>query len=320
MRQAVHNLLERLLSGNDLRIEEILWLGLCVGLLFATVHLVTMLITRWGDHNTTSKSLIFSILVHVSCSLGLVAFHPPVEPVPVPEKKEDRIQVRDLFVEGEEKTETKETGNTPVWEKLLDPVKQQLSRLERTPLEPKPPESPERRPEETTQPDIDVPDLPSRPNEPIVTPKPEDRAEQGPRVESAIPLKIDDPTAEARPDVQIPSTTNTRRPLARSGQVQTQSVRRAPVRGSIDRVTKQFDASRSLASIDMPSDTSSFLKRGPDEDVIRRRAGPVPSSLPAEEAGMASDEPSQGTAGGAPQHPASFGGVRERLKASWMAP
>ena len=56
---------------------KVLWGCLLAGLFCASIHLVTMLVTRWGDNDPSQKSLVFSILVHVSCALGLVAISPP---------------------------------------------------------------------------------------------------------------------------------------------------------------------------------------------------------------------------------------------------
>ena len=57
---AVH----RFLEGNRLEPKEVLWALLIVAFLFASVHLVTMLLTRWGDRRVTGKALLFSLMLH----------------------------------------------------------------------------------------------------------------------------------------------------------------------------------------------------------------------------------------------------------------
>ncbi len=114
-------------------IEQLLWGGLLGGLVCATIHLLTMLVTRWGDRGPTSKSLLFSILVHISCAFGLIAVAPPKLQSERP-KREKRIELRQLFVEGEEDVHLKQTGKTPVWERLPETPNQQLTRIERFPL------------------------------------------------------------------------------------------------------------------------------------------------------------------------------------------
>ena len=68
MVEFAHNLLDWFIVKGPL----ILWAGLLGSLLFATVHLLTMLITSWGDRRASSKSLLFSLLIHLCCALGVV--------------------------------------------------------------------------------------------------------------------------------------------------------------------------------------------------------------------------------------------------------
>ena len=277
-------------------IEQLLWGGLLGGLLCATIHLLTMLATRWGDRGPTSKSLIFSILVHVSCAFGLVAVAPP-EFNPEPPKREQQIQIRQLFVEGEEEQQLDDTGNTPVWEKLPDSPDQQLTRIERSPLAFEPVEGPPRRPEKLTMVELEFPVLPSLPEQPEAKPQRQEQADSGLRIESAAPLKIDDPTAQAQPELQRPSMSVIRRGIQRNGLKQT-PIERAPNRGAVDRIRKDFDPSRQLASIPSPLDPNAFLKRGDQPNKSRRRSGPAPAIVPVDEAGTTAEKSTQGTSSG----------------------
>ena len=73
MKQTITNLIERLLEGSAWSREELLWAALFVGLVFASLHLASMLITRWGDSRTSSKALICSVLV---CIMGPLCAKP----------------------------------------------------------------------------------------------------------------------------------------------------------------------------------------------------------------------------------------------------
>jgi hypothetical protein len=303
MKEALEHLLARWMSGSDMTLDELMWSALLVGLLFATVHLLTMLVTRWGDHHATTKSLIFSIVLHLSCTLGVFAFTPESVPPAQSEKDDDRVQLRNLYVDGPEKIETEVTGNTPVWDRLTNPLETQLARQEPLPLEMKPLETPERKPEPLTPPEVDLPDLTSLPDKPVVTPQPENRGEEGLRAEAAVPLKINDPTAEARPEVEVRATANVRQETIRDGQKVEPNVTREPNRGAIDRVDRDFDPSRQLASIEAVADPSSFLKRGPETEAITRRTGPAPATIPADETGAVGQQTAAASTGGAPAPP-----------------
>jgi hypothetical protein len=87
--------------------------------------------------------------------------------------------------------------------------------------------------------------------------------------------------------------------MVRTGQTDT-TITRETRQGAIDRVQEMFDPSRNLASLDTVDDPSSFLKRGPEETLIRRRAGPAPSVIPEPEAGTTAEKLTKDTGGGSP--------------------
>jgi hypothetical protein len=300
--QVLNDLLDQMLADAGLTRDGLLWGAMLIGFLLATLHLTTMFLTRWGDRGATPKSLVFSMLVHFFCGLGLVAMQPEFLQEPATQAEEEPIKLREVFVEGEEKIETNEPGNTPFWEEPSAPIETQLTRLDRVPPELSPMESPLRQAEPVNQPDISVPDIPSQPFEPVVIPKPDRQGSEGLRAEAAIPLKVDDAIEEARPELLIPSSSHTRRRLARRGQVETRVVRE-PKRGAIDRIERKFDASRELASLDAASEPGAVLRRGPVADKIRRRVGPAPSAIPAPEAGTAAPVSTEAATQGSPTPP-----------------
>lgn len=271
-------------TGN---VELALWVLLLAGLLFATVHFISMMVTKWGDSEPTGKAFMFSMLVHLSLAFGAVAVSPP-EPILKAEEIPERTEEREVFVEGEEEIQLKTTGNTRVWEKPAEEVEQQLVRTDRSPLEFKPLEGPERRPEPLTQPDIVLPNLAHNPELPAVRPEIQNLGKVGPEIESAAPFKVTNSTAEARPDIEIPTQSPIRRRVEESGLTDVK-VQRRPNRGVVDQVSPKFDRRREFAALDLPPDPTAFLKRSVDQNTIRRRTGPAPSELPVEDAGTKSD-------------------------------
>lgn len=289
-------------------VELALWVSLLAGMLFATIHFITMMVTRWGDSDPTGKAFMCSVLLHLSLAFGAVAVSPPEQLVlaSIPE----RVQVRQILIEGEEPVEAETPGNTPVWEKLLDSPHKQLSRSEHTPMQFEPMEAPERRPEPITRPDIDIPDATSLPELEVSRPEPRNFADVGARIESAAPRTITESTAEARPDINIPSMSEIKRTVRESG-LKDVSVRRKPTRGSIDRIAPDFDATRQLARLDTTVDPTAFLESGKTDQAIRRRTAPAPSTLEKEEAGTVSDTSTDGSASGGAATP-KFSRLRTR--------
>lgn len=57
-------------------IQPLLLLLLIGGFVLASAHLLTMLATRWGDRGTSSKSLFFSLGIHLLLACGIVALIP----------------------------------------------------------------------------------------------------------------------------------------------------------------------------------------------------------------------------------------------------
>lgn len=142
-------------------VEVALWVSLLAGMLFATIHFITMMVTKWGDSDPTGKAFMCSVLLHLSLAFGAVAVSPPEQLVMASVEKP--FQIRKILLEGEEPIEADTSGNTPVWEKVLSKPNQQLSRSDHAPMEFEPLESPERLPEPITRPDIMIPDARSLP-------------------------------------------------------------------------------------------------------------------------------------------------------------
>jgi hypothetical protein len=309
MVEFAHNLADWFIVKGPL----ILWAGLLASLLFATVHLLTMLITSWGDRKASSKSLLFSLLIHLCCALGVVVINPPdatpTESQPDPEVP---IPIRNITFEGNTKRKIDDSGNTPVWEKPPKTVDMELTRLENMPVELQPLISPERNLGQEINPELHQPDLPSLPDRPLATPLPENRGVAGPVIEAARMLNVEAPTAEARREVVVPSPNRSRQKLVQTLPTPETIRTPRPTRGDVDRVRPEFEAPKLLATIDANIDPRSMLKRGPTTDSIDRRAGPAPSGILVGETGEAADDPSRGRPTGGGNAPTTTKRLRSR--------
>ncbi len=300
---AAAEFVERLASmiGQPVEIvETVLWSTLATALALAMLHLITMLVTKWGDKSLGWKSLVFSLLIHLSCMFGLVAVNPPdsisttkaADREPLPRERFIKIQPQFDPAGTDEPVNlpTAAKGNTRVWEKLPDAPGQDLVRTTRSPLELKPSEGPERRPEPLTAPDIpnDVADRSVPPDQPEVKPELKLVGEKNPtRVEAAAPLRIDDPTAEARPESRLPSFAPTKRGGSSGAGAQSTTVARQPGANSTERITQPND---SVGPLTLP-DTSPI---GPTTNVSPspagsattstgpRKTGPAPATVPGD--------------------------------------
>lgn len=77
---SLQQLLQRLRLNEPLTGDDQVAIVLLLAMALSTAHLLTMLITRWGDRNTAIKSLLASLLIHSVCFLGLEVFTPSTPP------------------------------------------------------------------------------------------------------------------------------------------------------------------------------------------------------------------------------------------------
>ena len=110
---ALRELLHKLTDGAPLSGDDIIALALLLTMVASLAHLLTMLVTRWGDQNIALKSLLASILIHGVCILGLEVFEPlalrkatanelPLEPPEV---------LTEVLVESDQNVKLPESGN-----------------------------------------------------------------------------------------------------------------------------------------------------------------------------------------------------------------
>ena len=66
---AIRLVIEKIWRGTSLTGDDIVVLVLMLAMAASVTHLITMLITRWGDRHIAFKSLAGSLLVHGVCHL-----------------------------------------------------------------------------------------------------------------------------------------------------------------------------------------------------------------------------------------------------------
>lgn len=190
---ALRQLIEKLNRGETLAGDDIIALMLVVTMLLSLVHLMTMLVTRWGDRNTAMKSLMASILIHGVCILGLEVFDPfprlPAEQVkPVLPEPEVTTEV---LVESDMDIPLPESGNVPIADRPNAPMIE-LERFELATPEVTPTETPDRQPNELEALSTDARDVTQfEPSEMPELAMPSDTGQEGRRQPGA-----EDPAAD----------------------------------------------------------------------------------------------------------------------------
>lgn len=309
MNNRLHNLIERILAGRDFTFEHILWGLLILAALFASIHLLSMLVTRWGDSNASSKALLFSIIVHLSLSLGVVTFWPEKAPQSLAkakleeeERKQDQFKLKPFQAESTETIKKNESGNTPVWDQLQKPEKQELSRIDLT----RPEFDPLMAPPEKEQPqeisELPMPDVISEADLPVTPSRVDRQSMSQKRIQARAPLDITDETAESRAEVAVPSTSRERSKMIRIGQTNL-DLKRQSAPGAVDRIQPSFSSQKQTLALNAQVDPQSKLERKATGQMLSRRTGPAPSSLKVETTGVETENTNQSQANAAPAAP-----------------
>lgn len=265
-----------MLNVSQQAVEQWVWSGLILGFLFATVHLVTMLVTRWGDHHASSKALLFSVLIHISSGAGVFVLAPGVVREQVARDLEP-IRLQEVVLAGPRQTREDAAGNTPAWEQVPPREPRPLSRLERDAFTIPPSQSPQREKEEPFIPPVDIPP----------TQQPLPRPQESPELaRTSPPEKLnerpslpepDQPSIPTAPPEETlgtePNTAATRSPLPRSI-MQSERVNR-PVEGGVDSLAPVIPEPRPLLRPDLERGPQPELsERAELADTIERRRAP----------------------------------------------
>jgi len=305
MSEQLANLWQQIVDGEFAVDDDLLSGALLVLMLFATVHLVTMLVTRWGDHQATSKALIFSIVAHLSCAcgIGLVAINRPnaaAAPEGPPPPKSEPFKYVEVKFDGAETFDTKKSGNTPLFDTLPRQKRVAITRRETLPLDPKPLPEMKRQADPLREPEFVEPNLPSVPERKVSVPQPIDAGQRDQLRMASIPNRIFDETAQRRDEVRNPSPLNQRVKLPRPAQT-TEDVVREMNRGTTDRVEPTPIVRIPIAKDDPLRQPNALLQPAPEQRLVQRRVAPARSLVASHDAGFDARRKTQGTAGTNPQ-------------------
>ena len=300
MKESLNQLMERLLSGTELTRQEMLWGGLVVGLGLATLQMIVMLVTRWGDRNPSSKALMISLLIHLSTGLGVVVMRPGIateflEPSPPPAEEEIVVQKLELLDNVERPSD--QAGNTPVWKQLPKAEMREIARVDR----PMPKlEELEIKQRPRPQQELAMPNLPHLDTSPQEDQPRPDLLHQGDLIprSSASPepemldLPEPNPTPQSDPNPQ-PSSSIAQRLKKRGKGTFESEVQRDPSRGSVDVLRPEFKPDRTMAALDAPEleNPDSFLRKDNTTESFQPRTGPEPNALPSTNSGMNTPKP-----------------------------
>ena len=294
MMQAIVDLFHRVMTLNVTNVD-LVRIFLFLVMVGATVHLGTMLATRWGDRHVAFKSLMFSVVVHTMCWMGMTTIPPSAVPAAIPEKiVEPRTTIQRMVLESEEAIESPDQGNTPVWERL-EADEPELARTERPTADFEPlaaltrdsktiaPEIIE--PSQLVEDSIDPAEAPSRALE----------GEEGKRQVATSRMEVEETAPEARAESQANLPSRTRTPIARIGTDELSPTRSSP-RGSVERKAPDFSVDSSSIMLN-PLDVADADVVTGDDEVIERKTGPMTAPKPDITVGSISDSIEAGAAG-----------------------
>ncbi len=278
MKQALDDLLARLLEGTGLESGDLLRALLIVGLAFSLLHLLTMLVTRWGDSRPSTKAFVFSLLVHLTCVLGLVGFSP--DKLGLAPKNEETepppMEIRDLVFEDSAQPPNRDSGNSPRFDRTTDPVEVEPERSETRPREEMRVEDPDRtapRPEPENR---EFAEATFDPNELIDRPDTLRVASDDPRLDQPSVPKLQAPRAERREERSV-ETGARRNEIRDRGGIVPEVEKSLAERGSVLEESAEFKSPDQRIAMLEFDDPSALLKRGPIGDRIDLNSGPVPA-------------------------------------------
>lgn len=265
-----------------------------VALLCASAHLITMLVTRWGDTKATSKSLVFSALLHMGCIVGLIVFTPPAEPSSRIDREEEPVFLTGVVEAEPPREESIDSSRLPVWEQLNPvepPVQERSPQAEREPVALADPDRHSQQevfdtflPQVSTQPD-------DSPAEPEKIEKPAEVVSAvKPAPEQPVPSEI---TSSKQPREENPfSRQVSRRELVQESAEATRMTRNPSVSGNNKnnlKLSKQIEVLESDdgAPVPVEAETGGSTEKSRAEIA----ALPAPSPLPQTEKASESDVP-----------------------------
>lgn len=287
----IKEVLLKIWQGQKMSGDDVIALGLLLAMAASLCHLLTMLVTRWGERHIAAKSLIASLLVHAVCLLGLEVFE-PVNPGVADRQTQleaSREQQISILIESDDNIAMQTSGNTPLADQLATPEQE----LERLLLEARSMETPEvqdREPEVLDSLNPNADDVSQQPisEQPQIARQVDAGAEGRRIVASDAPAADLEATLPANEnDVYVPDKSRT---IAEQGDLRDTEMQTDvtdPTQGSVDRIAPDLVTEDSaIAVTTSDSDIEIKLPDADLQDTIQRRAAPFSAAANLEAAGI----------------------------------
>lgn len=274
-------------GGPHASTAETLLRGALVGCsLFATIQLLTMIGTRWGNRNAMSKAFFLSVLIHLCLGLGgaiieenhrLATAATDGSSEAGSSDEESRIRVREVRIDGNESSLPENESQAPAWQRSLRFSGGPFSRRQESSFGlPPVPAIPERSPQKEIT--VDLPRVAVSEPQPRMAerkepvPPPTRTTEVGPPVQKAAEPVVDRrPETNSAPRQQRADRSKSPAPAVANERPSKRPSEQPPI---------------DLTRVDSLS--------GPDS--VTSSSQPNPQSRPADPAGIGSGSPSRSTA------------------------
>ena len=262
--------------------ELVLRIALIACSLFASVQLLSLWATHYGDHNATSKSFFLSLLLHCCFALGWATVVDSMPRQSMAGGAPDKPPVHITMI-GDENTTESGLAARPMWNSS-ERLDAELTRMQRPDQDLPPVETPDVEKAPAPVANVETPDIATRPDEPAPTPAQQTVASSAASVARPA-TEIEQPVTEARPEVRA-VTTAIRTQANREASSVDVSSRVEPQRGAAERISPLMEngAVLTLPSELVPESTVPKPVGAPDT-MIRRRSDPNPIPADVADAG-----------------------------------
>ncbi|MBD3672253.1 MAG: hypothetical protein HUJ26_01890 [Planctomycetaceae bacterium] len=260
----------------------------------ALVLMVMMLQGRKAVAHATGLSFVVSVLAHLGFVCGWFAWYlyselnPSASAAVISElPPQEVVEIQEILDASEDQIAAEENGDSRLTDITENTTVPELDRfVPEMDQEPFPPLEPERNEvlAEATPP-IDIPDVRSELDLPVSVPKPEKAGATGPFTQSQIPLEVEVPERQSRPEVTIPDTPLERTATPTVAQ-QDSPLERSQKQGAVNRI--DIESNPLLSAPDLVEDPQAMLEKSDDTSTLSQMTGPTPTVIDDSNAGTES--------------------------------
>lgn len=256
--------------------------------LFATVQLLSMMATHYGDRNANSKSFFLSLLLHCCFGMGWATVVDSMPRTAAAPDEPDQQTVRVTLSQDDDFSPEPGSSSRPVWNSTMQPLDREMTRTQRPDQEAPPIDEPVV--EKAPLPDRiapETPDLPDRPETVDPSPTPQSVASAATMSPAQPSAEIDQPVNQARPEARS-VTTASRQQVSRENSNADLATRVEPQRGAAERIAPLIEDGAVLTlPTELSPDSTVPKPIGPADNFIRRRANASPVTADIAENGSA---------------------------------